>query len=339
MIAGIGVVGHNVSSSTELPTEHPNNLLYNYLEKDVVVERAVDDGNAANYQTIATLASASATQSIGYEIDTPASEETPEMVTSFQGQVMTKTASTETDEINYQRVKEMTYSVRAGETLSQIAAKFDLKLSTILWENGLHDQSVIKDGDTLTILPVDGVRHKITADDTLDGIVEKYKGDKELVIAFNHLENEQLPAEGTYLTIPDGIDPDPVRPPEPEPSVAPTPVRVAAVSTPVVRYTGGGHRFPYGWCTYWAALKYGSVPWSGNANAWPSNARAYGYATGKTPRAGAIYAEPWLTGYGHVSYVEHVNADGSFTVSEMNYAGWGRVSYRTIGYPSGVFIY
>lgn len=30
-------------------------------------------------------------------------------------------------------------------------------------------------------------------------------------------------------------------------------------------------------------------------------------------------------GYGHVGYVESVNADGSITVSEMNYAGWNRV--------------
>ena len=37
------------------------------------------------------------------------------------------------------------------------------------------------------------------------------------------------------------------------------------------------------------------------------------------------------------------NADGSFTVSEMNYAGWGRVDYRTIKSTAGLdllgFIY
>jgi peptidoglycan DL-endopeptidase CwlO len=38
--------------------------------------------------------------------------------------------------------------------------------------------------------------------------------------------------------------------------------------------------------------------------------------------------------FGHVAYVEQVNADGSFVVSEMNYyangGGWGRVDRRTI---------
>jgi surface antigen len=34
--------------------------------------------------------------------------------------------------------------------------------------------------------------------------------------------------------------------------------------------------------------------------------------------------------YGHVAYVEKVNADGSFVVSEMNYKGFGEVDFRTV---------
>jgi surface antigen len=48
------------------------------------------------------------------------------------------------------------------------------------------------------------------------------------------------------------------------------------------------------------------------------------------------------SGYGHVAYVESVNGDGSWTVSEMNYRGWDQVDQRTIR-PGGVpligFIY
>jgi len=43
-----------------------------------------------------------------------------------------------------------------------------------------------------------------------------------------------------------------------------------------------------------------------------------------------------------VAYVESVNGDGSWTVSEMNFRGWGIVDMRTIK-PGGVpligFIY
>lgn len=246
----------------------------------------------------------------------------------------------------------MEYEVESGDTLSSIAEKFGLKLSTVLWENGLHDESVVKGGDTLVILPVDGIRHKVADGETISSLAERYQSKTELITTFNDLENDQLPRVGEYVTVPGGIHPDPAQPPQPEPTPEPSqPTQVASAgssvsastssySTPTVQYGGGSHRFPYGWCTYWAAQKRGGVPWGGNAVAWPSNARAYGYSTGSTPVAGAIYAEPWLTGYGHVSYVEQVHANGSFTVSEMNYAGWGRVSYRTIGAGAGgTFIY
>jgi len=38
----------------------------------------------------------------------------------------------------------------------------------------------------------------------------------------------------------------------------------------------------------------------------------------------------WESGWGHVAIVESVNADGSWTVSEMNFAGFGVISSRTI---------
>lgn len=48
---------------------------------------------------------------------------------------------------------------------------------------------------------------------------------------------------------------------------------------------------------------------------------------------------------GHVAYVEAVNPDGSFKISEMNWygagGGWGKVDYRTITSMRGIlgFIY
>jgi surface antigen len=70
---------------------------------------------------------------------------------------------------------------------------------------------------------------------------------------------------------------------------------------------------------------------------WWANARAFGFPEGQTPAPGAIMVagisawSPW----GHVAYVESVNRDGSFVVSEMNYGRWGVVDYRTIRSLSG----
>lgn len=111
-----------------------------------------------------------------------------------------------------------------------------------------------------------------------------------------------------------------------------------AIATPPGS-TASDH-FPFGQCTYYVATRR-DVPWNGNAIDWWQNARPYGRPEGSTPQVGAIMVTR-ESGYGHVAYVEAVNDDGSWTVTEMNYLGWGRVDQRTIkpgfGYLVG-FIY
>ena len=73
----------------------------------------------------------------------------------------------------------------------------------------------------------------------------------------------------------------------------------------------------------------------GNAAEWPSYARSYGYSVSHSPSAGsAIVFQQGLAGadptYGHVAFVEAVNADGSLYISEMNVRGLNVISYRTI---------
>jgi len=125
-----------------------------------------------------------------------------------------------------------------------------------------------------------------------------------------------------------------------------TPVRPspARVTGPV---SGTANGFAYGYCTWWVAHKR-YVPWRGNAAQWWWNARAFGFGEGSAPRAGAIMVMGYsaTSPQGHVGYVESVNANGSFVVSEMNWwgvpgGGWGRVDYRTVTSMRGIlgFIY
>jgi surface antigen len=126
------------------------------------------------------------------------------------------------------------------------------------------------------------------------------------------------------LVIPDADIPEAPKP-------TPTPrTQIANSNSSQISYvqtSSGPNHFPYGWCTWWVAQKR-YVPWSGNAWQWYGNAQAYGRSVGKTPVPGSILVT-WESGYGHVAYVESVSG-GSFTVSEMNYVGFGRVSTRTI---------
>ena len=103
---------------------------------------------------------------------------------------------------------------------------------------------------------------------------------------------------------------------------------MATSITQAPRGASVGNHFAYGYCTWYVANRR-PIPWYGNALEWWPNARAYGYAEGYAPAVGAVMVTR-ESGYGHVAYVESVNGDGSWTVSEMNYAGWGVVSRRTL---------
>jgi hypothetical protein len=127
----------------------------------------------------------------------------------------------------------------------------------------------------------------------------------------------------------------PVEAPSPSPSPTaavlgpggrPLPPRPFAATAPVA---GGGGHFSFGWCTWYVSTKR-YVPWMGNAIEWWPNAARMGFPEGSTPRAGAIMVTR-ESGYGHVAYVEAVDADGrGWTVSEMNFRGFGVVSSRHI---------
>jgi hypothetical protein len=98
---------------------------------------------------------------------------------------------------------------------------------------------------------------------------------------------------------------------------------------PILPVERGRNRFDWGYCTWWVAQRR-TVTWMGNAIEWYGNAQAQGYAVGDTPAPGAILVRrsAYWGGYGHVAYVESVEGT-TFTISEMNVLGVGRLSTRT----------
>jgi len=103
------------------------------------------------------------------------------------------------------------YTVREGDSLSQVAEMFGVTTNTIMWANDLNRASDIQPGDTLVILPVAGVQHIVKKGDTINTIAEKYEGDAEEILAFNQLfETDEL-STGMTLIIPGGAIKTPVQ--------------------------------------------------------------------------------------------------------------------------------
>ncbi|MEA3322946.1 MAG: LysM peptidoglycan-binding domain-containing protein [Patescibacteria group bacterium] len=227
------------------------------------------------------------------------------------------------------------YTVKLGDTFSKIAQAHGVTMETLFWANEIEDVDDIAPGDTLFILPVSGLKHKVKSGDTIEKIAKEYEVDKKEIIAHNGLPANGELTKGEEIVIP-GAQKD-IPEPEPDPIFAPreyvatgdgsTNLGSKVVSSGKVARKGG-NSFPYGYCTYHVANKR-NVTWRGNAGAWLYNAKAAGMKTGKKPKAGAIVVTTEDARYGHVGYVEKVGKD-TITISEMNYNGWGVVNRRTL---------
>lgn len=109
------------------------------------------------------------------------------------------------------RDKLETYIVQEGDTLGQIAERFGLNLSTVLWSNNLTFRSTIRPGDTLKILPADGVHYSVKKGDTLLSIAKRYGIGVEKIKTENGLEEADRLAIGDELLLP-GAEPIAVAP-------------------------------------------------------------------------------------------------------------------------------
>lgn len=130
----------------------------------------------------------------------------------------------------------ITHVVAEGETISTIANRYNLDTTTVMWENDLTENTVLKPGQELRILPVDGLRHKVARGETIFSIAKKYGLDNaqaQVIVdyPFNEFLNDETfeLATGQQIMIPGGVPPK-----------AAAPVRKIAQTTPVEVVPGAG---------------------------------------------------------------------------------------------------
>ena len=94
------------------------------------------------------------------------------------------------------------YLVREGDTLSQIAEMFGVKVSTVRGFNNIKQDSDLKPGQELLILPVDGVLYKVEKGDTLSSVAKKFKSDEFDISVFNDIAQDGKLTVGDEIVIP-----------------------------------------------------------------------------------------------------------------------------------------
>ena len=116
------------------------------------------------------------------------------------------------------RVDVITYTVKSGDTLFDIADKYGLKAESILWSNYdvlKDDPHLLKPGQKLYIPPEDGAYYQWQKGDTLDSVAVYYKVDQSAILNYpgNHFDLTQSISNnmglkpGDWIMIPGGSRP------------------------------------------------------------------------------------------------------------------------------------
>ncbi|MEW6407541.1 MAG: LysM peptidoglycan-binding domain-containing protein, partial [Patescibacteria group bacterium] len=329
-------------------------LLFLSKENKIVKSKAADSEIVLQNQYLSFISVASAAPTAGSLLNSQKKlSSLPKAENSLDNTVLAKrnAASSSRGSLRPDIKKHI---VSEGETISYIAQLYGVDAATILTENNLYADDIIKPGMKLTILPVSGASERIDEGETLAGVAQKHQVSEKEILKFNNLLVASDIEVGQVLIVPDGNREIKARPrPELEPVVlaaANNETNETSEFSETTNYSDNNYQesqnvtstsatpkydlrptsgaFSWGWCTWYAAARRPDVTWMGNAGEWLYNAQAQGRATGRIPAVGAIIVtnESW---WGHVGIVDAVNGD-QITISEMNYQGFGVISSRTI---------
>ncbi len=110
------------------------------------------------------------------------------------------------------RLGVVTYTVQAGDTVQSIASAFGLQPTTIMWADSAIEDApdLLRIGQEVTILPIDGVYHSVAEDDTLASIADKYKVEPKAIVncPYNPLSTPDTTIQvGMKLIVPGGEKP------------------------------------------------------------------------------------------------------------------------------------
>jgi len=199
----------------------------------------------------------------------------------------------------------ISYTVAEGDTISEIADKFNVSTNTILWENNLGARDFIKPGQTLQILPVTGLTYTIKRGDTLPAIAARYRAKDEDIAEVNKLADASGLKIGAKIIIPDGIPPA-----APSQAIARTPSRasIGDIFKPAAPATGR-----FNWPTISRRISQYFRGWRHTGLDIPAPTGQPVYAA----ESGVVITSGWSSGgYGYYIIIDH--GDGVQTLYGHN---------------------
>lgn len=209
LLIGIGIFIANVDFATADPDIIlPRNILVSYVSTDLeeTFIEAIDQATPIN----AGAASSSLSTRTLPGTSTPIEEPTDTGdIAHNSGSLIKPTIPTASEEV-VPDVRIQTYIVKSGDTLGEIAERFNINADTIIWANNLNTKGYIRPGQTLTILPVDGVLYRVKAGDTLQKIARTYGTQTKDVVEQNRLAGADDIRIGELLILPEGVPPTPI---------------------------------------------------------------------------------------------------------------------------------
>ena len=248
------------------------------------------------------------------------------------------------------------YTVVPGDTLTKIAEAYGLNVEELQLANGL-DSDFIYAGQVLAVSPqavsqAQKSQEKAEQERQAQAVQEKAAQEKaeqerQAQAAQEKAEQERQAQEAQEKAAQEAQLREEARQKEAA-RQAREAQKKEAVAQPTAKIAQHGpyngsvdprNLAPAGQCTAYVINRlYGlgrPVPgMMGNANEWGAYAAQYGLAVSNHPQVGTAVSFPagvaGASSYGHVGFVEAVYPDGSFQISEMNYAGVSGVNYRTI---------
>lgn len=102
------------------------------------------------------------------------------------------------------------YTVQSGDTLAQLAQRFNVDIPSLQWANGLNQSEIsLRPGQELRIPPIQGVLHTVRQSDTLASIAASYKVDPQAIVGYkpNQVKESIDLIAGRTIMVPGGTMP------------------------------------------------------------------------------------------------------------------------------------